>query len=158
MANLFLASEILEMNVTEEHNGAAFYRALSENARSELLRKAAAEISQQELKHEAHFSKLLASLPAHEPAESYPGEYDGYVQQLLRNKMFSDEADAIATAMGLSDKAAVEFAMQTEQATLNLLRELEQHVDPRELPMVQQTITEEEDHLTQLKKILTMLS
>ncbi len=157
MANLFLASEILEMNVTEEHNGAAFYGALSQNAKSEVLREAAAAIAQQELRHEARFARMLDALPAAEPHESYPGEYDVYIQQLVKNRMFSDEEDAIATAIALSDKAAVEFAMQTEQATLNLLRELEQHIDPRELPLVQETITEEEEHLVQLKKIMANL-
>ena len=39
MANLFLASEILEMNIAEEQNGAAFYQALSESAQSTALKK-----------------------------------------------------------------------------------------------------------------------
>ena len=95
------------MNVTEEHNGAAFYNAS--------------------------------------------------VEQLWQNKMFTDEQDAIDTAASLDDLAAVEFAMETEEATLNLLRQLVKEIDPRDLAVVQETIVEEEAHLDQLRLVLHQL-
>ena len=48
MANLFLASEILEINIAEEHNGAAFYQAVADVTKNKNLKKTLLEISAQE--------------------------------------------------------------------------------------------------------------
>ncbi|HOT97666.1 MAG TPA: ferritin family protein [bacterium] len=157
MANLFLAHEIITMNITEEHNGAAFYAALAQSAESPALRNTAAAIAQQEKVHEERFARLAETLEPPAAAESYAGEYEAYIEQLWQHKMFSDEQDAIDTAANFDDLTAVEFAMQTEEATLALLRQLIQHVDPKEQQVVQETITEEEGHIDQLRLVLHQL-
>ncbi len=154
MANLFLAHEIIAMNVIEERNGAAFYQALAETAEDHSLRTAAAAIAKQEKAHETRFAKMLDTLEAPEFSESYAGEYEAYIMQLWQNKMFTDEQDAIDSAASFDDHTAVEFALQTEEATLNLLRQLIQHIDARDLAVVQETITEEEEHIEQLRRVL----
>ena len=158
MANLFLANEILEMNIAEERNGAAYYAALSEFANSKKLRLAAAEISQQEKMHERRFIRLLEETEQREAEESFPGEYEAYIESLMRNKMFSDEDGARAEAMRQTDLQAVQFALKTERATLNLLNELKKQVEPREMAVVNLTIEEEEQHVTQLEGLLKELS
>jgi len=157
MANLFLASEILEMNVQEERNGAAFYQRLSQRSTDPRIKKETAEIAQQEKHHEALFAKMLEECEPAEPVETYPGEYDGYLQALLKNKMFSDEQDAEEKATGWSDREALSYALKTEQATLNLLKELSKHIDPRELPLIQATVDEEENHCQVLTELLHTL-
>jgi rubrerythrin len=157
MANLFLASEILEMNVVEERNGAAFYSRLSERSLNPEIKKQAAEIAVQEKHHETLFTKLLQECEQPDPVETYPGEYDGYLQALLKNKMFSDEQDAALKAEQWSDQEALEYALKTEQATLNLLKELAKHIHPKELPIVQLTVDEEENHITLLNELLRKL-
>jgi len=158
MANLFLASEILEMNVSEERNGAAFYTALSESAESGILREAAADIAKQEKAHEIRFARLLDEVEDREPEESYPGEFEAYINSLMRNKMFSDEDAARTMAQKSSDVDAVKFALKTEQATLNLLNELKKHVEGRELEVIDLTIEEEEEHVRQLNSLLEKLA
>jgi rubrerythrin len=158
MANLFLASEILEMNVSEERNGAAFYQALSESAKSKTLRKAAAEIAEQEKAHEIRFAQLLDQVEGREPEESYPGEFDAYIQSLMRNKMFSSEDAARTMAQNQNDVDAVKFALKTEQATLNLLKELKKHMAEKEMAVIDLTIEEENDHVKQLNQLLLELA
>ncbi|MBN2355815.1 hypothetical protein JXO59_06855 [candidate division KSB1 bacterium] len=158
MANLFLASEIMEMSIIEERNGAAFYAALADATSNEKLREAAAAIAAQEKMHELRFTKMHEQLEQSEPSESYPGEYDAYIQSLLRNKMFSDEEDAISSASNMNEKEAIEFALRTEQAALNLYHELQKHIDQRDLDAIQETITEEENHVTQLQELLHQIS
>ncbi len=157
MANLFLASEILEMNISEEKNGAIFYQTLSETAKSKKVREVAAEIAKQEQMHEKRFMELLEEVEERHPQESYPGEFDAYVNNLLRNKMFPDEKAARTKAQNKSDKEAVEFALNTEHATLNLLNELKKHVDPKELKVINLTIEEEKDHINRLTDLLKEL-
>ncbi len=154
MANLFLAAEILEMNVTEERNGSVFYGRLAERSTNGQVKKVAAEISQQEKHHEAQFQALLDERERPEPVESWPGEYDAYLQALMKNKMFSDEDDAARKAEEMTDRQALEYALQTEQATLGLLKELAKHIDPKDLPVVQLTVDEEENHVQVLNELL----
>ena len=71
--------------------------------------------------------------------------------------MFEDEDHAILLAKSKTDKEALEFALRTEQATLDLLNELKKHIDISELPFVELTIEEEEEHVEQLNELLGSL-
>ena len=157
MANLFLASEILEINIAEEHNGAAFYQAVADVTKNKNLKKTLLEISAQEKNHENRFTELLQQVEVREPEETYPGELDAYIKSLQGGKMFEDEDHAILLAKSKTDKEALEFALRTEQATLDLLNELKKHIDISELPFVELTIEEEEEHVEQLNELLGSL-
>lgn len=158
MANLFFANEIIKMNIQEEHNGAIYYNALSESARNDFLRKRAGDIAKQELVHKQRFQELLDKIGEPERFETYPGEYEGYIDALLQNKMFPNEDAARKSAQSKSDLEAVEFAMQTERNTLLLLNELRKHIDDRDLKYVDITIEEEQEHLVQLNNIRQRLA
>ena len=159
MANLFFTSEILEMNVTEERNGAAYYQALSESAQSLTLRDTAAQIAEQEKHHEQRFKSMLEKLKKPKPMESYPGEYNAYVQALLDDKIFPDDKAAQEMARSArSDLEAVNTALSMEQKTLLLLNELRKHVNPKEISYVDATIEEEQAHLVQLTDLKKKLS
>ena len=159
MANLFFASEILEMNVTEERNGAAYYQALSESAQSQTLRDTAAQIAQQEKHHEERFKSMLEKLGKPPLRESYEGEYGAYVQALLDDKVFPDDEAAAEMAKSIkSDLEAVEIALSMEQKTLLLLGELRKHIDPKEVSYIDATIGEEQLHLVQLTALKDQLA
>lgn len=158
MSNLFLASEIMAINISEERNGAVFYNTLADSTMNAKLEKAARAIAEQEKYHEKRFSDMLEKLEKPEPDESYAGEYDAYLQALTRNKIFNDEHEARERAAKLSDIDAIKFALKTEEATLKLLRELVKNIDPRDLYIVNETIQEEEQHISQLNELLTELT
>ncbi len=157
MANLFYANEIVKMNITEEQNGAAYYMALSESARSKKLRETAARIAEQERHHEQLFTELLEKLGEPDVHESYPGEYDAYVKALLAYKIFPDPAAAASMAREKTDAEAVKLAIQTERNTLLLLEELRKHVPAAQRQYVDLTIREEQQHLTDLNALLAEL-
>ncbi len=154
MASLFIASEIVAMNVTEERNGYEFYKTLAANAKTQKLRDAARRISEQEKRHEQRFRRWLEELGEHQPVESYPGEYDAYVKALLSNTTFTDEEAARkAAAEAETDAKAVEVALQMEKNTLLLLQELRKHIPEKDLRLVDETVREEEDHLVELTQL-----
>ncbi|NOZ56580.1 MAG: ferritin family protein [Calditrichaeota bacterium] len=154
MANLFVASEIVAMNVTEERNGYEFYKALAATAKTQKLREAARRIAEQEKRHEERFRRWLDELGEHQPTESYPGEYDAYVKALLSNTTFTDEEAARKAAEGAeTDARAVEIALQMEKNTLLLLQELRKHIPEKDLKLVDETVREEEDHLVELSQL-----
>ncbi len=157
MANLFLASEILEINVEEERNGAAFYSALAEKSENKLVKSAARDIASQERMHEKRFQDLLDRVEFRESDEQYPGEFSAYIDALKGNRIFNDPAHAEETAQSVSDVEALQLALKTEYATLKLLRELRRHIDEQEAQYVDLTIEEEEDHVHQLNQLLEKL-
>jgi rubrerythrin len=154
MANLFLASEILEISISEEINGAAFYAAVAENAHNELLKKTAAEISEQEKDHATRFYGLQEELKKTEPSTLYTRGRDDYLDWIAKNKIFTDRDAAEILARSKSDKETVQFALKIEEASLNLLRELETHVDENCRRVVQLTIEEEQQHVQLLNDLM----
>lgn len=154
MNNRFLISEILEMNVTEERHGAAFYQALSETAKHPLIQQKAAEIAKQEHEHEIRFARLRDEFELGESDNMIETEeFQTYLETLSGNKIFPNEDAAITTAARLSDKEALEFALKTEFATLQLLQELKQHIDEAHFSVIDETIHEEEQHINQLETL-----
>jgi rubrerythrin len=157
MANLFLASEILEINVEEERNGAAFYTALAEKSKNKLVKSTAEDIAKQERMHEKRFQDLLGRVEHRESEEQYPGEFTAYIDALKGNRIFNDPEHAEETAKNVSDIEALQLALKTEYATLKLLRELRRHIDEGEVQYVDLTIEEEETHVNQLNQLLEKL-
>ena len=159
MPNLFYASEILQMNVAEERNGAAYYQALSESARTETLKEMAAQIALQEKEHEERFASMLKELDKPRIQESRPGEYDDYVKALLDERIFPNDEVAVEMARSAkNDLEAVQTALSMEQKTLLLLNELRKFVVPREVSYVDAAIAEEKAHLVQLAALKKKLS
>ncbi len=154
MTSRFLASEILEMNVTEERHGAAFYQALSESADHPEIQKAAADIAKQEHEHEIRFAQLRDEFELQEVDNMIESEeYQTYIESISGNKIFPNEQAAISTAARLSDKEALDFALKTEVATLQLLNELKRHIDKQHHSVIDETIAEEEHHIQQLEAL-----
>jgi rubrerythrin len=157
MSNLFLANEILEINIAEEKNGAAFYTALAEKTENKEVEKWALSVAQQEKNHEKIFGELLKEAEPREPEESYPGEFDAYIEGLQGKKMFEDEQSAKSTAQKLDDKSALELALKAEYATLDFMKELVKHLDDAEKEKVELPMQEEELHIEQINEMLAKL-
>ena len=157
MQSKFLAVEILEINIIEERNGAAFYTTLAESADSALLQKAAAAIAEQEKEHEIRFARLRDELES--DAENLPetDEYETYLNNLLGNRIFPDEDAAVNAVASMDDKTAVKYALRTEHATLKLLEELKKQVNPDALEIIEMVASEEHQHIAQLESLLEQL-
>ncbi len=157
MQSKFLAVEILEMNIIEERNGAAFYSALADSTNSAPLQKAAAAIAEQEKEHEIRFARLRDELE--DDSEHLPetDEYETYLTSLLGHRIFPDEDAALNAAATMDDRTAVKYALRTEHATLKLLDELKKQVHPDALNIIALVASEEQQHISQLEAILEQL-
>jgi len=62
MSILFSGSEVVDLCIEIEKNGAAFYHALAESAKSEEVRKCALYFEGEEKKHQATFERMLGVL------------------------------------------------------------------------------------------------
>ncbi len=154
MADLFSASELLNIAIREEVNGAAFYRALAEKTDSGPLRSFAQDVAEMEDEHAAKFRKLLNEVGEYVPqGQSYEGEYEEYLSYLIEGRIFpvGEDGEKMA-AQQKSDLEAVETAARMEQNTLLLYQELKRFVPASQHDLLDVIMDEERMHLTQFTK------
>jgi len=144
MANLFSASELLNIAIREEVNGAAFYRALAAETGSAPLKNFAEKTAEMEDDHAEKFRNLLAEAGEYQPPESYEGEYEEYLSYLVEGRIFPlGEEGAALAAEQESDFEAVETAAEMEKNTLLLYQELIQFVPDSQQDILQSIMDEE---------------
>lgn len=157
MPDLLRAAEILQINISEEINGAAFYAALAETAKSIKVAAAAEEIAEQEKFHAQRFDKLRDRLQTDEQDIVPPKIKDDYLKWIGEQAMFTTEDAARVLAQGKSDREAVEFALKVERAAITLLTELKKYMCSCDWDVVDMTIDEEKVHIQQLNRLLNEL-
>jgi len=157
MPDLFSASELINIAIREEANGAAFYRALAERTNSNALKEFALRTAAMEDEHAAKFRKLLKDVGSHQPVgESYDGEYMEYVAYLVEGRIFPMGEDATKMAKAMkTDRQAVEAAAEMEKNTLLLYQELLNFVPERDRALLKGIMDEERMHLLQFTRFKT---
>jgi len=154
MGGLFQVSELVEMAVSEEHHGTIFYLALEQRAESPIAREAARRFAEEERGHEKAFQSMNESLTSYIPNESYPGEYENYVQALLDGRTFPGEEEAIALARTGTDADALRMAIRFEKNSLLFFSEMRALVPEGQRAVVDELIEEERRHLVDLQRLL----
>ncbi len=149
MANLFSASELINIAIREEVTGGTYYRAIAERAVTDELKEFALETADMEDAHAEKFRKLLAEVGDYKPVgEQYEGEYQDYLAYLLEGRIFPLGADGVALAERQeNDLAAVETAAEMEKNTLLLYQELLRFVPQRQQDVLEAIMDEERQHL-----------
>jgi len=154
MAQLFSASELINIAIREEATGGTYYRAVAKRAESEDLRSFALQVADMEDAHAEKFRKLLAEVGEYQPVgEQYPGEYQEYLAYLIEGRIFpmGEQGEELA-ARQESDLQAVETAAEMEKNTLLLYQELLRFVPERDHALLQGIMDEERMHLMQFTK------
>ncbi len=154
MAELFSASELLNIAIREEVTGANFYRALAEDTNSPALREYAEKVAVMEDEHAEKFRTLLEETGADLPqGESYEGEYEEYLSYLISGRIFPMGEDGRELAKRQeSVLKAVETAAEMEKNTLLLYQELLRFVPESQHHILDAIMDEERLHLTQFTK------
>jgi len=154
MSILFSGSEVVDLCIEIEKNGAAFYHALAESAKSEEVRKCALYFGGEEKKHQATFERMLGVLKDYQPVESYPGEYELYMKALADERVFT--SDAVVKEMAAkveSDVEALTVAIGFEKDSILFLHEMHNLVPKSEYGTIDALMKEEKSHLRQLSEI-----
>ncbi|MGQ9532555.1 MAG: ferritin-like domain-containing protein [Desulfotomaculales bacterium] len=147
----FRVKEIVNFAAQIERNGQAFYRTLLDCIADDPTREVIAYLAEEEARHEATFSGMLAGLEDYSPAESFPGEYEQYLRWLVDNHVFIREADACALAKRVtSPREALDLALGFEKDSLLFFHELRQLVPEGERGVVDGIIREEREHVRKL--------
>ena len=155
---LFSGSEIVNIAIGIERNGAAYYGSLAESATDASLKDTYNYLANMEQEHLQTFQKMLDSLGKYQP--TYAGEdeeeYQLYLKALVDSSVFTDDEVARQMAQKASGPAeAMQIALGVEKDSIIFYSEMRDLVPERDRPTIDKIINEERSHvrlLSSLKK------
>jgi hypothetical protein len=109
MSIIFSGSELLEVALGIERNGAAFYQALAEKTKNSSARAIYEHLAAEEVKHLKTFQGMLDAVGNYQPPEGYAEEYELYPKSLIDSSVFTDVASARQIAARVSSQVEALF-------------------------------------------------
>jgi len=158
MSIYFSASELLEIAIGIERNGAAFYQALADKTQDNDIKATYNYLADQENKHLELFQGMLGSIGQYKPPEAYAEEYMLYLKSLIDNRVFADPAEAQQKAEKISDAMeAIDMGLQAEKDSILFYAEMQNLVRESDRRVVHNVIEEEKRHVRRLYEIKATL-
>lgn len=154
MSEVIRASELVELAILVERNGEDFYTSLSQAAEHRAAREVFSYLAGEERRHVGVFQNLLKPLRRYEPAESYPGEYEGYVKAVADSHVFVKQhagkelAQRVDTAL-----EAIEMAVRFEEDSILFFVAMGRFIPDGERKTVGQLMDEERKHIVRLTEL-----
>jgi len=158
MSILFSGSELLEVALGIERNGAAFYQDLANKAGGEDVKAIYDYLAGEEGKHLNTFQDMLGSVGQYKPPESYTEEYMLYLRALIDSIVFPDDKVAKEMANKASSEAeALHMGIIAEKDSILFYSEMRNFVQESDRHIIDAIIGEEKAHLRQLSQLKTKL-
>lgn len=154
MANLFRASEIVELGIQIEQNGREFYLAAAKASKDPQARQIFDFLAGEELRHEKVFQTMLKTVEKYKPEEAYSEDYYAYLKALSEEHVFTRKDEGkLAAERVQSDMQAIDMAITFEKDSILLFHEMKQLVSEQENNTVDKLIQQEQEHLLKLKQL-----
>ncbi len=151
---VFEASDIVEMAIRIEENGADFYKYAEKIAKQEEAKKLFARLAMEELSHKKVFEAIFAEIEKFSLPESYEGEYCAYLRDYVDNNIiFTKEAMDKELAQVQNTLSALDFAIKRELDSIFFYNEIKRFVIPAQHSIIDQIINEERKHFSQLSEV-----
>ena len=154
MSILFSGSELLEIALGIERNGAAFYQALADKTKNKNAKAIYEHLASEERKHLNTFQGMLNTLGQYQPPEAYAEEYMLYLKSLVDSSVFSNVTEARQKAEKISGEIeALDTGIQAEKDSILFYTEMQNFVRQPDQKIVLNIIDEEKAHLRQLSQL-----
>jgi rubrerythrin len=151
---VFEASDIVEIAIRIEENGANFYKFAEQIAKQEEAKKLFAQLAVAEIAHKKTFEGIFAKMEKYTPPESYSGEYSSYLRDYVdSNIIFTREAMDKELAKVKDTISALDFAIRRELDSILYYHEIKKLVPVTQHAILDQVIDEERKHFSQLSEI-----
>jgi rubrerythrin len=150
---VFEASDIVEMAIRIEENGADFYNYAEKIAKQEEAKKLFAHLALEELSHKKVFKAIFAEIEKFSTPESYEGEYCSYLREYVDNNIiFTKEAIDKELAHVQNTLSALDFAIKRELDSIFFYNEIKRLVMPAQHSIIDKIINEERKHFSRLSE------
>ena len=153
MAISFSGSELVNVAIGIERNGIVFYDIMARSTENAAARAIFQQLSRMEREHLRIFQEMLDGMGKAQPPQAYTDEYAEYVKNLIDSAVFTD--DVVSSEMATnasSDIEALELGIHAEKDSILFYYEMRDLMPEPALPAINNIITEEKFHLSQLTK------
>lgn len=159
MSISFSISELINIAMSIERRGIAFYDTMSKSTENQAARDSFYYLADMEREHVKIFQRLLDEIDKYRVPGSYSGEYIAYLQALVDSAVFTDEmaTSGMVTRAG-SDIEALELAIGAERDSILFYYEIREVIPQQAHSAVNKIITEEKSHLRQLSELKKKLA
>jgi len=158
MANLFCASEVIEINIEARKKAIDFFKKVSKRTKSPEIKEAFNYLATEEEKHIDSLKQVLQKIEICQPFEAYQDEYSLYVEALLKRHTFNNVKISDLLKKIKTNADAVDTAIEYEKDALLILYEMKNFVRKPELKIIRKLIKATQDDINRLynlKKCLT---
>ncbi len=150
---VFEASDVVEMAIRIEENGANFYKYAEQLAKQEEAKSLFARLAMEELSHKKVFEAIFAEIEKFSLPESYEGEYCSYLRDYVDgNIIFTKEAMDKELSQIKNTVSALDFAIKRELDSVFFYNEIKRFVATAQYPVLDQIINEERKHFLVLSE------
>ncbi len=158
MANLFCASEVIEISVAARKKGKQFFQAIARRTKSKGIKETFMWLAEEEERQINVLNKILTTIDKCQPFEVHPDEYSMYVQALLKRHTFNN-INKKELLKGIRTNAdAIDTAIEYEKDALLILYEMKRFVRQMETKVIRKLIEATQKNISRLgnlKKCLT---
>jgi rubrerythrin len=152
--SVFEASDIVEVAIRIEENGANFYRYAVQLAGNEETKRLFQRLADEEVVHQHTFTKILAGMEQSLPPEGYDGEYAAYLHNYVDNRLvFTTDELAVELVKIKNQASALDFAIQRELDSIHYYREMRELLPVNQRGAIEQIIEEEKRHFKILSEM-----
>jgi rubrerythrin len=155
----FSSRELINIAIGIERRGITFYDIMAKSTDDEAARAVFEALVIMERQHIEIFQDMLGETDTEQPPEVPAHEHSGYLQALIDDSAFTD--DAITSEMATeadTDIKALELAIGAEKDSILFYYELRDLLPRGAAAMVNRIMAEEKTHLQQLTEIKRKLS
>lgn len=158
MANLFCASEVIEINIEARKRGLDFYKLIVKKTKSKEIKETFEWLADEEEKQINALKGILSKIEVCQPFEIYPDEYSMYVQALLKRHTFNNIKKKDLLKKIKTNADAVDTAIEYEKDSLLILYEMKNFVRKQELKVIKKLIKETQNDINRLNSLKKCLS
>ncbi|MGV8058721.1 MAG: ferritin family protein [Smithellaceae bacterium] len=152
--SVFEASDIVEIAIRIEENGANFYKFAEQIVKQEDAKKLFTHLATAEIVHKKIFEGIFAKMEKYTPPESYEGEYRSYLRDYVDNNIiFTKETMDKELANVKDTLSALDFAIKRELDSILYYHEIKRFVPAAQHATLDEVINEERKHFSQLSEI-----
>jgi len=151
---LFNVSEIVDMAIEKEKRRRDFYDLVSKNFSAQNIKELFVKLRDWEETHIKKISRIRQSLNQEETTDSYPGELQEYIANVIDNKLYND-----VTPLKFKDNVntpldAIRYGISFEKDAIIFFNEFLPYISTREdNQAIKDLIEEEKQHIIYLVKL-----
>ncbi|MDD5503885.1 MAG: ferritin family protein [Candidatus Omnitrophica bacterium] len=148
MDERYSVSDIIEVAVEIEKNGAQFYSGFAKKCKDKAIARFFNDMAEEEKKHEKDFLAILSSIGGYQPCQAYGQEYLYYLNAVAGGYLFKSDDDFRKRVSDIDTvKDAVDFSLGIEKDSILIYEQMKKILPDKDKPVIEMIIDQEKSHV-----------